>query len=83
MQAIKSAEIATFTKQEKVQYKENLKYYRDLKNSFDTAFEEGEIKKSKQVAINLTSKGFDNLFIAEITNLTIEEIEEIRKNIEL
>ncbi|TAG02400.1 MAG: hypothetical protein EAZ44_07260, partial [Cytophagia bacterium] len=83
--------IATFTKQEKVQYEESLKYYRDLKNSFDTAFEEGEmkgeikgeIKKSKQVAINAIKKGFDNQIISELTGLSILEIEKIRKNLDL
>lgn len=35
------AEIAKFTKEESVSYEDSLKYYRDLKNSLDTAKEEG------------------------------------------
>ncbi|TAG46146.1 MAG: hypothetical protein EAZ31_00780, partial [Cytophagia bacterium] len=41
----------------------------------------GETKKSKQVVINLIKEGCTNEFISKITNLTIEEIEEIRKEI--
>ena len=35
------AEIASFSAEEKVQYEESLKYYRDLKNVVDTSREEG------------------------------------------
>ena len=35
------AEIASFSSEEKVQYEESLKYYRDLKNVVDTSREEG------------------------------------------
>ena len=37
-----SAEIARFAPKEREAYEDSLKYYRDLKNSLDTAREEGE-----------------------------------------
>ena len=39
-----AAEIAKFSPEEKEQYEESLKTYRDLKNVIDTAFDEGEAK---------------------------------------
>lgn len=39
-----AAEIAKFTPEEKEQYEESLKTYRDLKNVIDTAFFEGQIE---------------------------------------
>jgi len=41
---LKAAEIAKFSKEEKVQYEESLKYYRDIKNVVDTAKEEGMLE---------------------------------------
>ncbi|TAE44871.1 MAG: hypothetical protein EAY69_10885 [Cytophagales bacterium] len=41
----------------------------------------GEIREKKQVVINLIKEGCTNEFISKITSLTIEEIEEIRKEI--
>ena len=52
------AEIAKFTPQDRMAYEDSLKYYRDVKNSLDTAFEEGKIEgkiegfeEGKQVGI--------------------------------
>ena len=39
-----AAEIAKFSKKEHQHYEDSLKYYRDLKNSLDTAKEEGLIE---------------------------------------
>ena len=39
-----TAEIAKFTREEKKQYEESLKLYRDLKNVIDTAFDDGQAK---------------------------------------
>jgi len=83
------AEIAKFTPAEVRNYEDSLKAYRDLKNSIDTAREEGiiegeikgEIKgviKGKiEIAKNLKSKGFAVEDIAEITGLTATQIEKI------
>ncbi len=44
LQLFESAEIAKFTPKEYQDYEDSLKYYRDLKNSLDTAKEEGLIE---------------------------------------
>ena len=36
-----AAEIAKFSKEERVQYENSVKYYRDIKNVVDTSHEEG------------------------------------------
>lgn len=49
-----TAEIAKFTPEQILSYEDSLKYYRDLKNSLDTAREEGEaegIIKGEQIGI--------------------------------
>lgn len=38
------AEVARFTREELLSYEDSLKYYRDLKNSLDTAWEEGKME---------------------------------------
>jgi hypothetical protein len=45
-----SAEIAKYTREEREQYEESLKYYRDIKNVIDTAFEDGELKGKLEIA---------------------------------
>ncbi len=75
------AEIAKFTPAEVRNYEDSLKAYRDLKNSIDTAREEGEIKGKiegkTEIAKNLKNKGFALTEIAEITGLAKEDIEGI------
>lgn len=44
----KSAEIAKFTPEEAMQYEDSLKVYRDIKNSLDTAREEGHKEGHKE-----------------------------------
>ncbi len=41
-QAFRTAEIARFTSEQRLHYEDSLKYYRDLKNSIDTAFDDGD-----------------------------------------
>jgi predicted transposase/invertase (TIGR01784 family) len=71
----------------------SLKYYRDLKNSIDTAFDEGKleghlegkiegeqigIKKGKiETARAMKAKGIEIFVIAEVTGLAVEEIERL------
>jgi len=73
-----------------------LKYYRDLKNSFDTAREEGEIegilkgklegeiegiyKGKLEVARNMLSLGISIETIIQATGLSEEEINHLRDN---
>ena len=67
----KQAEIAKFTPEERQDYEESVKVYRDLKNSLDTA----EWKKAVNIAKNFKAMGLSNEQIAKGTGLTIEEIE--------
>jgi hypothetical protein len=61
-----AAEIAKFSPEEKEQYEESLKSYRDLKNVIDTAFDEGAIKEKSANILKALKRG----------KLSIEEIAE-------
>ncbi len=87
-----TAEIAKFTYDQVLSYEDSLKYYRDLKNSLDTAREEGEMKgeikgiiKGKiegkiEVARNMLSMNVSTDIIMQATGLSEEEIKKIRDN---
>lgn len=68
------AEIAKFTPEQIRSYEDSLKYYRDLKNSLDTARDE----KAAEIAKNMISKGFDITDIIELTGLSKEQIERLK-----
>ncbi len=70
------AEISKFTREEYISYEDSLKYYRDLKNSLDTARDERTI----EIAIKLLENGVDLEMISKSTGLTIEKIEKLRKH---
>ena len=80
-----AAEIAKFSDVERGMYEESLKYYRDLKNVVDTAFEEGEEKGKMEgkmegkleVAIIMKAKGIEPSLIAEVTGLSKEDIDRL------
>jgi len=88
-QLFEQAEIAQYNKEESKQYEESLKYYRDLKNTVDTAHSEGKIegilegkiegKIENQVAtvINFYSAGATIELIMQGTGLSAEEIKVI------
>jgi len=68
------AEIAKFTREEYRSYEDSLKYYRDLKNSLDTArFEEKEL-----IAKLMLDEREPVDKISRFTGLTIEQIEKLR-----
>ncbi len=71
----KTAEIAKFSREEYQDYEDSLKYYRDLKNSLDTAKEE----RTVEIAINMLKKGLEISLISEITGLTEKEIKNLQK----
>ncbi len=83
----KEAEIAQFNKAELKEYEDSLKAYRDIKNSLDSAEEkgfqrgiaEGKIQgiaeKAKSIATKLKQTGMPIKEIANITGLSIEEIQ--------
>jgi predicted transposase/invertase (TIGR01784 family) len=81
-----TAEIAKFTPEQIRSYEDSLKYYRDLKNSLDTAKEEGWLKGKTEgkiegkmdgkleVARNLIKNGVAIEIIIKATGLTEDEI---------
>ena len=69
-----TAEIAKFTPDQVRSYEDSLKYYRDLKNSLDTAKIEGKI----EIAKNMIKKGYDTKDIIELTGLTQNQINELK-----
>ena len=81
-QLFETAEIAKFTPEQVQSYEDSLKYYRDIKNSLDTAKEEGKeegkIEEKFAIAKNLLKENLDLYLIAEATGLTIEEIQRLR-----
>lgn len=78
-----TAEIATFTPDQVRSYEDSLKYYRDMKNSLDTAREEGLIegieKGIEKVAGNMVKKGIPMEIISETTGLTVHQVERLKK----
>ena len=79
LKLFETAEIAKFTQDEYQDYENSLKYYRDLKNSLDTAKEEGRIEGKIEVAKNLLKNEVDIKIIAKSTGLTEKEINELKK----
>jgi predicted transposase/invertase (TIGR01784 family) len=72
-----TAEIARFTPDQIRSYEDSLKYYRDLKNSLDTARDEGKIEGKIEVAKNLLRSGVSLQVIIKSTGLTEKEIKEL------
>jgi len=69
-----TAEIAKFTPAQIQSYEDSLKYYRDLKNSLDTAKEEGKLEVAKEMLKN--DEPLEK--IIKYTGLTKEHIEQIK-----
>ncbi len=78
LQLFEVAEISKFSKQEYQEYEDSLKYYRDLKNSLDTAKEEGRIERKIEVAKNLLKEGVDIAVIINVTGLTKTEMNQLK-----
>jgi len=83
LKLFETAEIAKFSREEYQNYEDSLKYYRDLKNSLDTAreegFEKGIEKGIEKVALEMLRDHEPIEKIIRFTGLTINEIETIRK----
>ncbi len=69
-----TAEIAKFTQDQIRSYEDSLKYYRDLKNSLETAKEEGKI----EVAIEMLNANESIDKIIRFTGLTKSQIEKLK-----
>ncbi len=84
------AEIANYSEREYHEYVQSLKVYRDLNNVIDTAFGEGKaegliegeakgkVEKAQEIARSMLLKGLDIQLIMDITQLSQEEIEQLR-----
>ncbi|WKN46397.1 PD-(D/E)XK nuclease family transposase [Tunicatimonas pelagia] len=87
------AEIARFSPEEVQAYEDSLKSYRDLKNSLDTAFEEGieqgieqGIEKGieqgiEQVARNGIKQGKSDELIMDLTGLSLEQVTYLKEKL--
>lgn len=85
-----TAEIAKFTPDQVQSYEDSLKYYRDLKNSLDTAREEGveegfEMGLEKGIeqgiintAKNAIKQGLSDEVIMSITGLNAPQINQLK-----
>ena len=75
------AEIAKFTPTELKEYEDSLKAYRDIKNSLDTAKEEGREEGREQRNIEIAKKmlaaGMHIDIIINMTDLSKDEIEKL------
>ena len=75
------AEIARFSPEEVQAYEDSLKAYRDLKNSLDTAFEEGIQQGIEKVALKGLKQGMADPIIREITGLSQEQLEVLKEQL--
>ena len=91
------AEVAKFTREELQSYEDSLKYYRDLKNSLDTAFEEGkvegkvegkiegkiegEVSKAIEVIKTGYSEGLSVEVLAKLTGMSVSEVNRVLNGI--
>lgn len=75
-----TAEIAKFTPAQIQSYEDSLKYYRDLKNSLDTAKEEGFEEGKIEVAKEMLKDNEPLEKIIKYTGLTKKQIEQIKRN---
>lgn len=92
--SLPEAEIAKFTPQEIREYEASKKAYRDIKNSIDTAKQEGKQEglaegmelgmekgmnqKALDIARKMLSKGMEDATIMEITGLTREQLMQLK-----
>ncbi len=68
-----------FERQFPEHYFREIKRIRDLKNSFDTAYEEGRAEKNLEIAKNLLKQGVDVAVIISATGLTKEQVAALKK----
>ena len=71
------AELAKYTPDDRRAYNSSLKYYRDIKNVVDTAFEEGRDMERFAIARRMKEVGLPTAEIATFTGLPPAEIERL------
>ncbi len=81
MRLFEVAEIARFSAEEVQAYEDSLKSYRDLKNSLDTAFEEGIEKGIEKVATGLIEQQVSDKIILSTTSLTEEQLQLLKEKL--
>lgn len=76
-----TAEIAKFTPDDRMQYEQSLKYYRDLKNVIDTSYEEGKtegkFEGKLEIARQMKEAGEPLEKIGLFTGLPLEELKKL------
>ena len=84
-----SLEIARYTPEERQDYEDSLKVYRDLKNVLDTAElkglrkgiaqgrQQGRAEGVASVARSMKAKGMDAATISELTGIDIDEVRKL------
>ncbi len=85
-QLFDTAEIARFTPDQVRSYEKSLKYYRDMKNSLDTAFdegkeegkEEGREQRTYEIAREMLQDGDPVERVARLTGLDFETVEKLK-----
>ncbi len=81
LQLFDTAEISRFSKEEYQSYEDSLKYYRDMKNSLDTAKEEGKIEGKIEIAKEMIKDKEPVEKIMKYTGLTENEINIIQNEL--
>ena len=76
-QAFEIAELAKFGQEERENYENSLKTYRDLKGVIETAFDDGKLERSLEMARIMNIEGEPNEKIMKYTGLTKAEIERL------
>ena len=76
-QAFEKAELAKFDQTELASYENSLKIYRDLKSVIDTAFDEGKIEKSFEMARLMKTANEPMDKIIKYTGLSKDELENL------
>ncbi len=87
LKLFKAAEISRLSPEEYKRYQESVNAYRDIFNIRNTAFEKGEkkgriagrIEGKMEVAKNLLKEGVDVVVVKNVTGLTEEEIDRLKK----
>jgi predicted transposase/invertase (TIGR01784 family) len=82
----KIAELATLNEEEMYEYQQSLKEYQGIKNALETAFQDGfqdgADDKTRLMVRRMIQKGLELTLIAQISELSIEEVKKIAAEIE-
>ncbi|MFT4926676.1 MAG: putative transposase/invertase (TIGR01784 family) [Phenylobacterium sp.] len=82
-QGFETARIAALDKEEQAHYQRSLKEYRDLFNVIETSKQEGLDEAQKRISLELLRSGLlTHQQIAKTTQLTIEQVVQLSKNLD-